>query len=221
MGEPAHGVNGRKSTKIMFDRPRRGPLLSATMKKLLSLLMCYVFLQAETFALRGGPNQVGGQKVLGAYSGVMVETSGGTDMGLFLLNAVGSGASNGQVLIFSANSYTGNIFQFDSDTYLGTISGLSDTSRGGSGKFVGIFNGSASTGNATARSVSGQMSVTAIKSGSSSTQRLTGTASSRTVSVSTGAGNFATNVGSLVIYSVDGWLTSSSAVGTGLSTGGP
>ena len=215
MREPAHGVNGRKFTKIMFDTPRREALLPSTMKKLLSLLMCYVFLQAETFALRGGPNQVGGEKVLGSYSGVMIETSGGTDTGLFLLNAVGNGASTGQVLIFSSNSYTGNIFQFDSDTYLGAISGLSDTSRGGSGKFLGIFNASASTGNGAARSVSGQLALTAIKSGNSTTQRLTGTGSSRTVSVSTGAGNFATNVGSLVTYSVDGWLTSNTTAGVG------
>ncbi len=192
-----------------------GPLFFHTMKKLLSLLMCYVFLQAETFALRGGPNAGGGEKVLGAYSGVMVETSGGTDMGLFLLNAVAGGASTGQVLIFSGNSYTGNIFQFDSDTYLGTLTGLSDTSRGGSGKFNGIFNGSASTGNAANRSVSGQIVVTAVKNGNNATQRLTGTASSRTVSVSSGGGNFATNAGSLVTYSVDGWLTSGSAVGAG------
>lgn len=189
------------------------------MKKLLSLLMCYVFLQAETFALRGGPNASGGEKVLGAYSGVMLENSGGTDMGLFLLNAVGNGASTGQVLIFSANSFTGNVFQFDSDTYLGSLTGISDTSRGGSGKFFGIFNGSASTGNAAARSVSGQLNVTAVKKGNSSAQRLTGTASSRTVSVSTGSGNFATNVGSLVTYSVDGWLTSSDTVGVGFIVG--
>ena len=43
------------------------------MKKILSLLMCYVFLQAETFALRGGPNGAGAGKVTGSFSGIMLE----------------------------------------------------------------------------------------------------------------------------------------------------
>ena len=182
------------------------------MKKLLSLLLCYVFLQTETFALRGGPNQGGGQKVLGAYSGTMIANTAGTDVGMFQINAVSGGASSGQIVIFSAD-FNAQTFQYDSDTYLGSLTGLSDTSHGGSGKFIGIFNGSASTGNANQRSVSGQMTVTATKSGNSTDQRLTGTASSRTVSVSSGTGNFATNVGPLVTYTIDGWRTSTSAAG--------
>ncbi len=192
------------------------------MKRLLSLLMCYVFLQAQTFAIRGGPNNSGGEKVLGAYSGVMLETSGGTDIGLFLLAAVGNGASSGQVVIFSANfTPNSNPPQYDSDTYLGSMTGLSDASRGGSGRFYGIFNGSANTGNGAFRSVSGQMTLQATKAaGGASTQRLVGTASSRTVAVSSGTGNFATDTGPLKTYACDGWLTSTSSVGAGFVVGG-
>lgn len=191
------------------------------MKKILSLMMCYVFLQTETFALKGGPNQAGGEKVLGAYSGVMVETSGGTDLGLFLLNAIGSGASSGQVVVFSASTSTTNTNVFgvagESDTYLGLITGLSDASRGGSGKFYGIFNGSAQTGNGAARSINGQMSLIATKAGNSSSQRLAGTAASQTVAIDTAGGNTATSSGTPKTFSVDGWLTSSSAAGNGFS----
>jgi hypothetical protein len=187
------------------------------MKKLLSLLMCYVFLQAETFALRGGPNQAGGPKVLGAYSGVLTENDGkGSDLGLFLLNAVGNGASSGQFVIFSSSTGVANVFGVtgESDIYSGIVSGLSDTSRGGSGKFFGLFNGAASTGNGANRSVSGQMSLTAVQNPFGS-QRLTGTASSQTVSIDSVGGNTATSSGVPKSYSVDGWLTSSSTTGAG------
>ncbi|MEO6785574.1 MAG: hypothetical protein ABI318_05515, partial [Chthoniobacteraceae bacterium] len=74
------------------------------MKKLLSLLLCYVFLQTETFALRGGPSNSGGETVNGSYSGIMTETTGSGDIGLFLLTATSSGASNGQFVIFSGSA---------------------------------------------------------------------------------------------------------------------
>src|SRR5438132_9314617 len=112
------------------------------MKKLLSLLLCYVFLQTETFALRGGPSGSGTGKVSGYYSGVMVDTGSNSgssgNMGLFLLTATGSGSSSGQVVLFSFSSV-------GSDSYNCNMTGLSDTSRGGTGKFVGIFSGNAAT----------------------------------------------------------------------------
>jgi hypothetical protein len=197
--------------------------LFASMKRLLSLLMCYVFLQAETFALRGGPSGSGGEKVLGAYSGVLLETSGGTDLGLFLLNAVSNGASSGQVVFFSSDSTTTNVFGVvgESDIYTGTVTGISDTSRGGSGRFFGLFNGAAATGNGSQRSINGQLSITATKAvGASGTQRLTGTGSSRTVAIDSVGGNTATSSGSLKTYSVDGWLTSSDTTGAGFNIGG-
>jgi hypothetical protein len=197
------------------------------MKKLLSLLMCYVFLQAQSFALRGGPTSVGGEKVLGAYSGIMTELGGGTDVGLFLLAAVGNGASSGQIVMFSSSSSLAiggpgpgpGISTGESDTYLGSLTGLSDASRGGSGKFTGIFNGTAATGNANYRSVSGQLTVTATKTGGDgSTQRLTGSASARTAAVNTVTNT--TTVGTLKRFAVDGWLTSIDSVGSGFVVGG-
>jgi hypothetical protein len=194
------------------------------MKKILSLLMCYVFLQAESFALRGGPTSTGGAKVQGAYSGVLVENDNlGNDLGIFLLSANPNGASSGQIVIFSQTNSTaggpgipavGN--GGESDIYSGTITGLSDTSRGGTGKFYGIFTGNASTGSGTQRGISGQMTVTATKNaGGGNTQRLTGTGSSRTSAV-----NSVTNtstVGAAKSYSIDGWLTSLDSAGAGFT----
>ena len=170
------------------------------MKKLLSLLMCYVFLQAETFALRGGPNQAGGPKVSGAYSGVIIDTGGSGGVGLFLLNAANGGASSGQMVIFSQSAA-------GSESYNCTIIGLSDTSRGGSGKFIGVFHGtSAGAVTGTTQTISGQMTLSSVVR-TGATQRLTGTANSTTQAIATG-GTVAV-VGPLVTYSADGWLTNS------------
>ena len=195
------------------------------MKQILSLLMCYVFLQTQSFALRGGPTSTGGQKVQGAYSGVLIENDGlGNDVGIFLLSANPNGASTGQVVIFSQSNSTagpggpvGGPFGGnggESDIYSGTITGLSDTSRGGTGKFYGLFSGNASTGSSVQRGISGQLNVTASqKAGGGNTQRLVGTASSRTSAVSI-VSNTST-VGTAKAYTVDGWLTSLDSVGAG------
>jgi hypothetical protein len=116
------------------------------MKKILSLLMCYVFLQAETFALRGGPTGGGSGKVTGSFSGVMLEKPDpadpakiSSDIGLFIMSAAISGPSVGYLIIFSQG-------QKDSKVYNCKMTGLSDTSRGGSGTFYGLFAGTAATG---------------------------------------------------------------------------
>lgn len=190
------------------------------MKKILSLLMCYVFLQTETFALRGGPGSSGGQKVVGTFSGVMVESTGTTDVALFLLNAQSGGASTGQIVIFSQSGVS-------SDAYNCNLTGLSDTSRGGSGKFVGVFTGAAVVSTqASIQSVSGQMTLQIAANSNSQSPRLSGTASSRTMTVvgtaGTGTGGTGgsptptTVVGPLRQYIVDGWQTSTSN-NTGLS----
>jgi hypothetical protein len=185
------------------------------MKKILSLLMCYVFLQAETFALRGGPNQAGGPKVSGTYSGVMISTT--SDIGLFVLNASAGGASTGQLVIFSQSGVSSN-------GYNCALVGLSDTSKGGTGKFIGVFSGAAviqSTG--ATQSVSGQMTVVATQS-IQQTPRLAGYANSRTLTIPNGTtgtggtsgtggtgGSSGTNavVGPLISYVIDGWLINS------------
>lgn len=220
VGEPTHGVNDLEFTKIVFDIARRMALVPRAMKKILSLLMCYVFLQAETFALRGGPGGGGGQKVSGTYSGVMIESSGTTDVALFLLNAQAGGASNGQIVIFSQSGVS-------SDAYNCNLTGLSDTSRGGSGQFIGVFTGAAVVTTATSiQSVSGQMTVKISANSNSQSPRLSGTASSRTMTVTGTAGSGTggtggsptptTVVGPLRQYVVDGWQTSATN-NTGLS----
>jgi len=116
------------------------------MKKILSLLMCYVFLQAETFALRGGPNGAGSGKVTGSFSGIMLEKPDpadpakiSADVGLFIMSAAISGPSVGYLIIFSQG-------EKDSKVYNCKMTGLSDTSIGGSGTFYGLFAGTAATG---------------------------------------------------------------------------
>ena len=152
---------------------------------------------------------------------MLIENDGlGNDIGIFLLSANPNGASSGQVVIFSQTNSTpgpggplaGN--GGESDIYSGTITGLSDTSRGGSGKFYGLFSGNASTGSSVQRGISGQITVTASqKSGGGNTQRLVGTASSRTSAVN--ALSNTSTVGTAKAYTVDGWLTSLDSVGAG------
>ena len=181
------------------------------MKRLLSLLMCYVFLQTETFAMRGGPSGSGGVlSAVGAYSGILVDvTPGGGDIGLFLLTIAAAGASSGQVAVFSSSAT-------DTDYYTGAITGLSDPAKG---NFVGVFNGAGATGAAANRSINGSMNATVIKSSGKgvSNLRLTGTASSRTVTVSTSTifVSLPPIVGPLKTYTVDGWQSSGGSAAVG------
>ena len=187
----------------------RDPLCFRTMKKLLSLLLCYVFLQAETFALRGGPG--GSTKLAGAYSGVFTQTGVGSDIGLFLLNATTSGASDGQIVIFS-QSPVGSFF------YSGTLTGLVSPV---SGQFTGIFGATvaqSSTGNAlilviTTRSIAGSLTLS-VKPGArtGTVQQITGTAVSQQT---TTGGIGGTTVGPLTTYAATGWQTSANAVTNG------
>lgn len=185
-----------------------------TMKKTLSLLMCYVFLQAETFALRGGPTGAGAGKVVGSYSGVMIEINAATnaDVGLFLLTAAEGGPSIGNFVIFSESKAVSKV-------YIGKITGLSDTSRGGSGKFYGLFAGAAATGTPTStlgstgsESIAGQMILTVVP-GRSTQPRISGTASSRatgdttTIDPTTGLPITSTVTAPLKYFTVDGWQT--------------
>jgi hypothetical protein len=200
--------------------------------------MCYVFLQAQTFALRGGPSSVGGEKVFGFYSGVMVDRSvPSTDVGLFLLSAGSGGASNGQFVIFSQSSavtttsptgVTTITTTGSSNAYQGTITGLSDTSQGGTGTFIGIFTGQAVVQSpTTTQSVSGQMTVKASKgTGRGTSQRLIGLATARTISVQnnviivTSGGTTNVTVGPLKTFDIDGWQSTSASSTSGFALSG-
>ena len=188
------------------------------MKKLLSLLLCYVFLQTETFALRGGPGGSGSHRLTGSYSGIITQTGGGSDVGLFLLTAQSSGASNGSIVFFSQTTSTtpgrpgpigfGTTSSSGGRYYGGTITGLSDPT---SGTFVGLFNATAqvsSTIGAVAvistLSLAGTMKISASSiATSSSSQQVTGTASAQS------------SAGSVHSYTISGWQTSADAVSGG------
>lgn len=172
------------------------------MKNLLSLLMCFVFLQAQTFALRGGPG--GASSFAGAYSGVITETGGGSDIGLFLLTATTNGASNGQVVFFS-QSNNGAFF------YTGKLTGLTPPGRN---SYVGVFSSvSSATGSVISlltvtRTIAGQIKLQTTPSTTRNvTQAVTGTASARTV--------VGGSVGPLKAYTVEGWQSSGDSVANG------
>lgn len=206
MGEQARGVNGCEFTKIVFDSSPLEAFLPNTMKSLLSLLMCFVLLQAETFALRGGPGSRNGvEKVLGSYSGTLVDVTGlGTSTGLFLLTAIDNGASPGQVVFFASSGT-------DVNTYSGTISGIGDPN---SGIFTAVFGADKATNLAGTDTISGQLTVTAKKAISNSfTQTISGIATARNVAVIIAGSNIQKFIGALTTYTVSGWQTSTSTAG--------
>jgi hypothetical protein len=92
------------------------------MKKLLSLLMAYVFLQAQTWALSGGPvygNASNGGSPIGTFSGVLKPTGGVTNaFGVF------------GIVVPAVNLATGAFVYFASgETFIGAIEGSGDPSN--------------------------------------------------------------------------------------------
>ena len=186
------------------------------MKKILSLLLCYVFLQTETFALRGGPGGAGSNKLSGSYGGTLTQNSG-SGLGLFLINATNEGASNGQIVFFASTGTSIGIgfgplgFGVNSGGryFAGSITGLTDPN---SGTYYGLFNATtqvSTTSGAvaviTTISIAGTMKLTVSPgTGSGNTQIITGTAAAQTSSSATSSQ-----------YTVAGWSTSASAVAGG------
>ncbi len=178
MRDAGHRVNGcpnvSNRAKFAFDSRRRKALLTSIMKRLLSLLMCYVFLQAETFALRGGPSSRGVQRLQGSYSVIMLESSidpftgkTGTSVGLALLTAPAAGATTGSFITFSFNGGT---------SFIGTINGLSSTA----GQLTSVLSGSEINGTGGSKTVNGSLlAKIAPKQTGSVVQEITGTASTR------------------------------------------
>ena len=125
------------------------------MKKVLSLLVSFVFLQTQTWALSGGPVYGGGQlgiSVIGTYAGVFVpETvnrifsnpdvtppslaSDANTLGLFVLGVPSEGVATGNYLFFQ-----------DGEAFFGTLTGLVDPA---SGELRALIAGAAVTNNAT------------------------------------------------------------------------
>ena len=190
--------------------------------------MCYVFLQAETFALRGGPGSSGNTRLQGSYSAILVQTSllfdlitgaqvgtgPGSGLGLVTLTVPSSGPASGNLLIFDAQT---------GDTFLGKANGLSNPLTGVltalvSGTQFIIKTTSAASGTTgaatTTQTISGRITASKSKvnksySGISGTADLT-VAGIPFVTVTQGVTvNFIKN-GSPTTYDLIGYLTSSS-----------
>ncbi len=103
------------------------------MKLVLSLLLAFVFLQTQTWALSGGPFDSGtavGGTLTGTYAGVLVpEVAPGvgvaTSIGLFTLAQPDSGFATGTISVFVNGA-----------AFNGTITGVMDP---GTGAFSGIL----------------------------------------------------------------------------------
>ncbi len=123
--------------------------------------MCYVFLQAETFAMRGGPGANGNGQLFGVYSAILVQNSLlydltqsgqpvqppqiGNGLGLLTISAPASGPAVGNILLF--DSQTGN-------TFLGKANGLTNPQTGQlicmvSGSEYSLQSTTTTTGNST------------------------------------------------------------------------
>lgn len=96
------------------------------MKQVLSLLMAFVFLQTQSWALSGGPfgGSGSGGSLTGSYAGVLIPevapvVGTATSIGLFTLLQPDSGFTTGAISVF-----------VDGVAYLGTITGVMDPKDG-------------------------------------------------------------------------------------------
>ena len=90
------------------------------MKQILSLLVAFVFVQTQCWALSGGPNYAGDSNdATGEFAGVLVPTGLGTNaLGLFSLTSPVKGLATGTFVVFASGS-----------TFNGTIKGLIDPDK--------------------------------------------------------------------------------------------
>jgi hypothetical protein len=118
------------------------------MKKVLSLLIAFVFLQVQTWALSGGPNYspqaTFPNSIIGTYGGVMIPTSStnttvstsATSIGLFSLAVTQSNLATGAAIIFVRGT-----------AFIGQIAAMADADKktiqgvfGGKSNFQVIIN---------------------------------------------------------------------------------
>ena len=192
------------------------------MNRLLSLLMCFVFLHAETFAMRGGPTRRGVAQLSGTYSVILTQTSEdtdfftgvglgyiGTSIALVLVDAPGIGPASGHFLLFSSSAGI---------SYQGTLDGLSDTK----GFLHAVMGASQIDNSGVNQTVNGTFSASVVPQASSNStlQEVTGTAT--TVSTATtitinpnGSRTIVSFTSFPVTYSLSGYRQSSS---TGFGT---
>lgn len=108
------------------------------MKKVLSLLLAYVFLQVQTWALSGGPDYsklTTSASIVGTYAGVMIpqalltpaNATRATSLGLFSLAQPDVGLATGSFVVF-----------VEGTGFTGSISGVIDPEDA---QFNGVLNG--------------------------------------------------------------------------------
>lgn len=74
----------------------------AAMKKVLSLLLAFVFLQVQSWALSGGPVFAGSTAaVKGTYAGSLIPAIAGNSLGIFALGVPATGLASGIFAIFA------------------------------------------------------------------------------------------------------------------------
>lgn len=115
------------------------------MRTVLSLLLSFVLIQSQAFALSGGPRYGGNSgSMVGTYSGVMVAeptydpndplgfyTQPVEGMGLFTVSVPETGLATGVITVFSdGNAFSGS-FQGMGDSDAGTLKGVLDGNNGG------------------------------------------------------------------------------------------
>ena len=99
------------------------------MKQVLSLLLAFVFLQAETWAIGGGPQGNGGGGALtGTYAGVLIPVSqtkkslviqtNSASIGLFVIGVPAVGVATGSAVAF-----------VDGIAFLGSMTGIADPKK--------------------------------------------------------------------------------------------
>lgn len=97
------------------------------MKKIFSLLLAFVFLQSQTWALSGGPNYFssGGFSLTGVYAGVLTPSipatagASASSIGLFSIAVPDTGLATGSLVVF-----------VDGTSYVGTVTGVADPREG-------------------------------------------------------------------------------------------
>ena len=111
------------------------------MKQVLSLLLAFVFLQAETWAIGGGPASSGGlANLVGSYAGVLIPrtqtnppvgvATNSASIGLFGVNVPNTGLSSGAALAFvNGVAFIGDVTGIvdpKKQTLLGVVTGISN-----------------------------------------------------------------------------------------------
>ena len=118
------------------------------MKKILSFLLTIVFMQAQVFALSGGPTYAGAQPLNGSYAGVMTPisktrlfqnpsipgapvASDANTLGIFVLTVPEVGAATGNFLYFD-----------EGEAFFGTIQAIANPNTG---EIKGLLAGAVTT----------------------------------------------------------------------------